>query len=94
MKQLHSKQVILEIRKSSCRRRACRRGSVQAAGPGWALQAGEPAEDTGRGSGVDSRVDTGLGNVGEKEDTGEVVLQTEEEVEEMEDKMEDGNTGD
>lgn len=80
--------------KSSCRRRACRLDSVQAAGPGWALRAGDPDEDTGRGCGVDSRVDTGLGNVVEKEDTDEVVQQTEEEVEEMEDKMEDWNTGD
>lgn len=65
---------------------------MQAAGPGWALQAGGAAEvDSGGGSGVDSGVGTGSGTVGETEDTGEVVQKTEEE--ETEDKMEEGDTG-
>lgn len=80
--------------KSSCKRTACHLDSVQAAWPGSALQAGGAVEmDTGGGFVLDSGERTGLDAVGGKEDTHEEVQQTEG-VEEMGDKMEEGDSED
>lgn len=60
---------------------------MQVAGPGSPLQAAEAAEvDTGLGSGVDIGEGTGCGTVVEKGNTCREV-----EVEEREDKMEEGD---
>lgn len=85
--------------KSSCKRTACHLDSVQAAWPGSALQAGGAVEmDTGGGFVLDSEEHTGLDAVGEKEDTHEEVQHEEVQqtggVEEMEDKMEEGDSED
>lgn len=91
---------ILEIRKSSCRKTACRPNFVQAAEFGWAAQPGGAALEEAGGAALgeagwgwraDSRAGTGLGKMGEMVEKGEVVQQTG--GEEKEDKMEEEGTG-
>lgn len=106
MKQLHIKHDILEIRKSFCRRTACRPDSVRAEGAGWDLQAEGAAVDTVGDIGGDTEVGTDVGievgievgtEVGTEVETGEVgevVQQNVEGAEETLDKTGEGYTDD